>query len=118
MKQILQKTIYLFPLLFVFLASTALGAGWQPSKYTVTGLPNATVGGIISNLTMWVLGIFGFVAVIGFVISGILYLTAAGNVEQEKTAKNAMKMSIIGILVGLVGLVVITAVTSLLSASI
>jgi hypothetical protein len=50
------------------------------------------------------------------VISGIFYLTAAGDADQEKKAKLAMKMGIFGIVVGLVGLVIIQAVDLLLRA--
>ncbi len=75
-----------------------------------SGLPNASVGTIISNLLTWILAIFGFIAIIGFVISGILYLTAAGNDKQITTAKTAMTWSIVGVIVALVGYVIVKAV--------
>lgn len=116
-----KQAIVFFFLLFLFLAPQALGAtfsAWNPDNYgkNVTGLPNGTIKGIISNIMLWILGIFGFIGVIGFVISGILYLTAAGNAEQEKTAKKAMTMSIIGVVVGLLGLVILQAANTLLGA--
>lgn len=80
------------------------------------GLPDATVSGIIKGIVMWLLGIFGFLGIIAFVISGIYYLTAAGDAEQEKKAKLVMKMAIMGILVGLMGFIVIQAINMMLSA--
>ena len=64
----------------------------------------------------WILMLFGFIAIIGFVISGILYLTAAGDDKRAGNAKNAMFYSIVGVIVALVGYVVVQAVDLWLSA--
>lgn len=81
-----------------------------------TNLPNASLFSIISNIMFWLLAILGFVAVIGFVISGILYLIAAGDEDRQATAKRAMIYSITGVIVGLVGLVILFAANRLLGA--
>lgn len=88
--------------------------GWQVSSYSVFGLPGGTVTDIVDNLLMWLLWIFGTIGIIGFVISGIMYLTAGGDAEQEKKAKKAMLMSIIGVVVGLAGWVILQAATEFL----
>ena len=82
-----------------------------------TGLSEASVGTVIENFMKWILGIFGFLAVIAFLISGIQYLTAAGDQGQIDTAKNNMKWSIVGVIVALGGYVIILAVDSLLSGT-
>ena len=64
---------------------------------------------------LWLLGILGFVAVIGFVISGILYLVAAGDEDAQARAKRAMIYSITGVIVGLAGLVILYAAQRLLA---
>ena len=81
-----------------------------------SSLPDASLSEIVSGTMDWLLAIVGFLAIIGFVISGILYLTAAGNDSQIKTAKEAMKWSIVGVIVALVGYVVILAVDMWLNA--
>ena len=81
-----------------------------------SSLPGASLSEIISGTMDWLLAIVGFIAIIGFVISGIMYLTAAGNDSQIKTAKEAMKWSIVGVIVALVGYVVILAVDMWLNA--
>ena len=81
-----------------------------------TNLPQASLFDIIRNIMFWLLAILGFVAVVGFVISGILYLIAAGDETKQETAKKAMIYSITGVIVGLVGLVVIYAVDMFLNA--
>lgn len=86
-------------------------AQWYPIDFkTESNLPAGSIYGIILNLMRWILGIFGFIGIIGFVIAGIMYLTAAGSDDQIEKAKKAMKWSIVGIVVGLAGLVVIYAV--------
>ncbi len=81
-----------------------------------TNLPSATIFDIIRNIMLYLLAILGFVAVIGFVISGIMYLVAAGDEDAQARAKRAMIYSITGVIVGLVGLVILFAASRLLGA--
>jgi len=81
-----------------------------------TGLPNSPIWKIIYNLMQWLLYIVAFVAVIAFVIAGILYLTSAGNEDRMQGAKNAMIAGIVGVLVALLGLVILSAANNFLGA--
>jgi glucose uptake protein GlcU len=92
-------------------------AQWNVGRYSGTQLPSGSLYNIIENILKWLLIIFGFIAIIGFVISGIMYLTAAGDEDQQEKAKNQMFWSITGVIVGLVGLVVLYAVHKMLSGS-
>jgi len=91
------------------------GFGGMFSKIGAYGLPAGSILGIMENFLFWLLAIFGIAGIVGFVISGILYLTAAGDSGQIDKAKTAMNYSIIGIIVGLSGFVIIQAVNSWLS---
>ncbi|KKU52766.1 MAG: hypothetical protein UY41_C0045G0005 [Candidatus Moranbacteria bacterium GW2011_GWE1_49_15] len=73
------------------------------------GLPQGSILGILSTFLTWIMAVFGILGVLGFIISGILYLTAAGDTGQIDKAKTAMVNSIIGIVVGLSGFIVIQA---------
>jgi len=90
----------------------------QVTKYTKlsgdTGLSDQSIWNIIRNFMLWILGLLGFIAVIGFVISGIMYLIAAGDEDAQKRAKRAMYYSITGVIVGLIGLVALYAAGGLL----
>ena len=92
-------------------------AQWNVGRYSGTQLPSGSLYNIIENILKWLLIIFGFIAIIGFVISGIMYLTADGDEDQQEKAKNQMFWSITGVIVGLVGLVVLYAVHKMLSGS-
>ena len=102
------------------LAAAPLAASAQFSRTKTnaqgSGLPNSTVYKIIGNTMNYLLAIIGFLAIVGFVIAGIMFLTAAGSDEQIKKAKAALKYSIIGIIVALAGFVVINAATGFLEA--
>ncbi|MDD3487209.1 MAG: TrbC/VirB2 family protein [Candidatus Moranbacteria bacterium] len=111
-KNILKKTKFI-TLLFFF------GIAFLANAQTValpknTGLPSGTLTSVISNLTNWLLGIFGFLAIISFIISGIMYILAVGDDKAQEKAKKQMRWSIVGVVIGLVGVIIINAVDALL----
>ncbi|KKP98510.1 MAG: hypothetical protein US25_C0008G0009 [Candidatus Moranbacteria bacterium GW2011_GWE1_36_7] len=82
-----------------------------------TGLPQGSLIGIITNLMNWLLIVVGILGVIGFVIAGIIYLTAAGDDGQIERGKTTMLYSILGVIVALIGIVVIKAVQGMLGGT-
>lgn len=81
-----------------------------------TGLPDPAggVGGVVKNILNWMLGLVGVIAIIGFVISGFQYITAAGSEKTLEIAKRNMTYSIIGVIVALSGYVIILAIDTAL----
>ena len=92
-------------------------ASAQFSTPSGTGLPSGSLIGIITNGMNWLLIVVGILGVIGFVIAGIIYLTAAGDEGQIDKGKQAMVYSIVGVIVALIGVVVIKAVQGMLGGS-
>ncbi len=82
-----------------------------------TGLSDASITTILSNLFSWLMGIFTTLAVLAFVLSGIQYLTSAGNEDLMETAKRNAIYSILGIVVGLSGFVIVKAIAAALSGT-
>ncbi len=85
----------------------------------VGNLPDDSSGGhpiaeVIKRFLNWFLYIFGFLAIISFIIAGFLYFTAQGDPRQIERAKKATLYGVIGIVVGLIGLIAITTIDSLL----
>ncbi len=63
---------------------------------TIANAPTfAEVGG---KIILFLLRVFGFVAIIGLVISGLIYLTAGGDYERIDLAKKSFGYSLVGIL--------------------
>ena len=82
------------------LAPALASAQWSPNTGTAgSGLRNTSIGGVLSTLMNGLLSLVGVLGIIGFVVSGILYLTAAGDEDQIDKAKKAMMYSIIGVIV-------------------
>ncbi len=98
---------------------TAFAQGWTTGQVNVaaSNLPFSSIYGIISNTLSWLLAVLGFIAVMGFVISGLQYLLSSGDEEIAERAKNAMMYSVIGVIVALMGYVVIAAINAWLGAS-
>lgn len=78
-----------------------------------TGLPETDITSVITNVMKWLLGIVGTLAILMFVVSGIMYLTAAGDEKATESAKNNMKFATIGVAVSLLGYVVVYTVYQL-----
>ena len=92
-------------------------ASAQFAQPTGTGLPAGSLLGIVTSGMNWLLILVGILGVIGFVIAGIIYLTAAGDEGQIEKGKTAMIYSIVGVIVALLGVIIIQAVQGLLGGS-
>ena len=117
------KFLFLPILLLAMLAATSSSAsattlisGWNISNASGFGLPEGSITTIVLNILDWLLMLFGVIGILGFVISGIMYILAAGDEDVMERAKNAMKWSIIGVIVGLAGFVAIQAIDAALNA--
>ncbi len=96
------------------LAPTLASAQWNVGNVNngvQTNLANRTIGSMLNVVLNYTLALVGILGVIGFVIAGILYLTAAGDEDQAGKAKNVMMYSIIGVIVALIGYIVVTAIS-------
>lgn len=85
------------------------------------GLPDPGGGGtghpiadVLTRFLNWLLVIFGSLAIIAFIIAGILYFTAQGDQGRVEKAKKAAIYGVVGVIVGLIGLVVISTIDKLL----
>ena len=62
--------------------------------------------------SLWIL--FTAIAVIFFVVAGILFLTAQGNPEQVSKARSAFFWGVVGVVVGIIAYSIITLVGSII----
>lgn len=81
----------LFPITGLAVSSTV-----PPGEGSVASLP-ALIGTIQTIIWM----VFGLLAVISIVISGILFLFAAGQPDKIATARNAFVWGVVGVVVGI-----------------
>jgi hypothetical protein len=79
--------------------------------------PSAKIGSLdqlVSTLESALWTIFGAVAVVMFVVAGILFLTASGDPEKIKSARNAAIWGVAGVVVGIMAYSIIEIVSSML----
>lgn len=69
---------------------------------------------LLLNILNFLLQVFGIIAIIALLISGIFYLTAYGSEDRLKLAKRGMTYSIIGIVVVLSGMIIIKTIGGIL----
>lgn len=95
------------------LAVTGIGTGG-------TSEPNVGFSGnissILGNITNLVWLVFVTIAIIMFVVAGILFLTAQGDSEKLSTARNAALWGVIGVAVAIIGYAIIYLVRTQLGA--
>ncbi len=84
---------------------------------TQTNLNNTSVAKIIFTVLQWLLLILTFLAVMGFVISGIMYITAGGS-DRADAARQWLTYSIIGIIVALLGYVMTTFISTIIQGNV
>lgn len=91
--------------------SIVLGEGGQMP----TGIENALpLKKIIGNAIKFVLSIFGTLAIIGLVVSGIIFATSVKD-DSRTQAKKAMTYSILGILIASSAIILINTIVSLIT---
>lgn len=79
--------------------------GWSPDL--------ESLGQTIVN-QVWI--VFTIIAIICFVIAGILFLTSAGNPEKVAAARNAFLWGVAGVVVGVIAYTIIALVRGALGA--
>ena len=102
----------LFPVLAGILAAPLLASA---QFYNISYGPAISITSLINGAktTAWV--VFGGVAVICFVVAGVLFLTAQGAPEKLKTAKAAVMWGIAGVIVGIVAYSIIALVEAIVT---
>lgn len=74
-----------------------------------------TIAEVLLNALTFLLQVFGALAIIGLVLSGIMYLTAAGSEKQIEKAKKAFWYSVVGIVVALGGYVLVKTIVTMIN---
>ncbi len=86
-------------------------------KIVQLGLPNSEIYQIIFTLLQWLLQIFTLLAVMGFIISGIIFITAGASGRAD-SARAWLVNTIIGVIVGLSGYIVINFIDKILKGEV
>lgn len=105
----MKKIALLLGLLSILVLPVAVSAqiGGNPPQIS-TDL--TTLGESLAN-AVWI--IFTIIAVISFVIAGILFVTSQGSPEKVAQARSAFLWGVAGVVVAIIAFTIITVVTSI-----
>lgn len=90
-----------------FLREISVIMGWAPGA----AIGSLTLAEIALNALNFLLSIVGVIGIIMLVVSGVMYLTSAGDERKIDTAKAMTKWAIIGITVALASLAIVTQIS-------
>ena len=76
-------------------------------------LAAASIGQVISNTTVWIVGILAGLATLFLTIGGVRYVMAGGDPAEVEKAKTAFKSAGIGYALAILAPVVVTVLRSL-----
>ena len=98
----------------------AYAATFNPG--TPPGLPeNATGQSIFNNIadkiTTGIWEVFALFAIVMFVLAGISFMTAQGDPEKVKTARNEFLWAIVGVVVAILAFSIVTIIRSVLQVT-
>jgi Type IV secretion system pilin len=81
----------------------------------LAGYPLAadSIGQVISNTTIWIIGILAGLATLFLTIAGVRYLAAGGDPAEVEKAKTALRSAAIGYGLAILAPVVVTVLKSL-----
>ncbi len=92
-----------------------MGIGYAGIK--TFGFKPTTITGVVTATMKWLIGIVGSVAIIMFVVAGIMYMTSAGDETQAENAKKTARYALYGTIVALGSMVVLQAISVMLKGS-
>ncbi len=107
-------------LLGLFVYSGQVEANWSTGLRIATqesGLSDNNVEDVLEFLMLWTLRIFLFLAIISFVITGIMFILSGSSPALAEKAKKGIWLSIIGIVVGLSALIILNFFINLYSGT-
>jgi len=108
-----KKLLFLTLLGFLILPLITLA---QVRSCPVAGPCITSIKPLLHSIEMAAGLIFGAVAVIAFIIAGILFLTSQGDAEKIKQARQAVIWGVVGVIVGILAFSIIAIISSVLTS--
>ncbi len=105
-------------LVFLIVLGSSLGLATLALAQTSLPNPLGSVGDLptlIKNIADFVFKLAGFLAIVMFVLAGILFLTSAGNEEQIGKAKKALLYAAVGLAIALAGAGLVALIRNILT---
>lgn len=106
-----KRILFLILLIIFVLPALALAQYYRPSAPAAS-----TIAGMIPTLKTLAWQVFGLIALMAFIIAGILFLTSGGAPDKLNTARNSLIWGVVGIVVGILAYSILTIMGTALGA--
>lgn len=97
-----------------FLFASPVVANWTDGinlARSVSALPStSTAEDVVLEVMLWLLRIFTYLSVIGFVVYGLMFIFAGANSSLAEKAKKGVGLGIIGVAIGIAGYIIIAQI--------
>ncbi len=103
----MKKNLIVLSLILTILVMPVLAFAQPPKTYTSLDV-------IIQRIQALAWQVFGLIAVICFIIAGILFLTSGGEAEKIQTARQAFMWGVAGVVVGIIAFSIIAIIQNVL----
>lgn len=103
-------------LTFIGDAILSVGSGSDSDTTTVHDVPTLSANQFLTNGLTIMYFLLGAIAIIIIIVSGIMYVTSAGNASSVTKAKNALTYAIVGLVVVLIAYAITAFVTGKFSS--
>ena len=102
----------------VLVAPCLAMAGYTSSSAKPDGVTEVfSAWGLIMKITNWLLGFVAALAVLMIVVSGIMYITSAGDSGRVDKAKGLLVASVTGLVIAILGYAIVRVISVGLGAS-
>ncbi len=106
----LSSILTVFAMMFCFSANAQFNAGnAKPSELNIS--QETDFKNILTTVSKAVLGIMAGLAVLIFIIAGIIYIVSGAKPEWQDMARNFVQFAIIGLIVALLGFVILSFIS-------
>jgi hypothetical protein len=96
----------------ITIATVTVLTATSGTAFAGTPTPVDSIGTVVSNLRLWLLGILAAVATLYLTIGGLRYMTANGDPGEIEKAKQSFKSAALGYGLALLAPLLVTIVTS------
>ena len=114
----IKKTYYTIVSGAMILLPAVAGAQYSSSGAKPGGVVDvSTANGLIMNIAEFLLSFLAILAVLMIIVSGVMYITSAGDKNQVDKAKSILLYAIIGLIIALFGYAIVYVIGRGLGAS-
>ena len=107
---------YIISCFIIFFVETNIILAAGPHVIVTNPSGSSSVSELVGKVLEWVLGVAGSIALLMFIVGGVMYITSTGNEQKIGVAKKIINWTLIGLIIVLVSYSVIAILDNILTS--